>query len=225
MTGKILSRLLLSTALLASASCASVFNGPQHAMTVKEAHPISVDSQTVTLTIDGDLTTSDISNVDRARVKAFADAYMTNGHGPLTVIAPSGTGGDFDAHEAAADLRKELNDAGIPWSALAGATYRTGEAAAGQRLILSYTHYVATPSECGVWSGVRGRDYRNLRSPNLGCATMNNLAAMVADPHDLIEPAETAPRDGTAVVRAIRLYREGVVTASEVDGNIDAGTQ
>jgi type IV pilus biogenesis protein CpaD/CtpE len=58
----------------------------------------------------------------------------------------------------------------------------------------------------------------------MGCATMNNYAAMVADPHDLLAPTETAPRDGQSVVRTMELYRDGKVTASAVDKNIDAET-
>ena len=210
--------LLSSTALLVAA-CGSVFNGPQHALTVAEEHPISVDSQVVTLTIDVDPTTSDLSDVDRARLRAMADAYLRNGHGPLTVTAPSGTGDDFDGQELAADVRQTLSDAGVPWSAISGATYRTG---AGDQLIVSYTHYVATASECGVWSGIRARDYRNLRSPNYGCATQNNIAASLADPHDLIAPAAISPRDATASTRAFDQYRQGKVTASETDTEISA---
>lgn len=213
---------LLSTAALAATSCAGgVFNGPQHAMTVAEEHPISVDSQVVTLTIDVDVTTADLSNMDKARLRAFADAYMRNGHGPLTVTAPSGTASDFEGQETAADIREALHGAGVPWSALTGATYRTG-GENGSQLILSYTHYVATASACGIWDGLKSRDYRNLRSPNYGCATQNNYAAMIADPHDLIAPADEMPRDGEAVVRAIEAFREGQVTASEVDDNINA---
>lgn len=215
---------LLSAGSLAIAACAGgPFNGEQHAMTIAEAHPISVDSQVVTLTISGDVTTSDISNVDKSRLQAFASSYLTNGHGPLTVTAPSGAGNDRNDHEAAADIRQALNDAGVPWSAIHGATYRTGDANNDQ-IILSFTRYVATASPCGNWSGLRSRDYRNLRSPNMGCATMNNFAAMIADPHDLIAPSETAPRDGQTVVRTMELYREGQITASAVDSNIDAQT-
>ncbi len=215
---------LLSAASLAVTACAGgPFNGAQHALTVAETHPISVDSQVVTLTIDADVTTSDISNVDKSRLQAFANSYLTNGHGPLTVTAPSGAGNDRNDHEAAADIRKVLNDAGVPWSALQGATYRTGDAR-NDEIIISYTRYVATASPCGVWSDMREREYRNLRTPNMGCATMNNLAAMIADPHDLIAPAETAPRDGQSVVRIMELYRDGAITASAVDQNINAET-
>ncbi len=202
------------------AACAGgPFNGAQHASTVAETHPISVDSQVVTLTISTDAETTDLSTVDKARLRAFADAYLNNGHGALTVTGPSGAGNDFDGHEASADIRKALHDAGVPWSAIHGATYRTGNAQ--NEIILSFTRYVATASPCGVWSGMRAQEYRNLRTPNMGCATMNNLAAMLADPHDLIAPAETAPRDGEYVVRAIELYRAGQLTNSAIDGSIE----
>lgn len=215
---------LLSAASLSLSACAGgMFNGPDDALTIAETHPIAVDSQVMTLTISGDVSTSDLSNVDKARLRAFADAYMINGHGPLTVTAPSGAGNDRNDHEAAADIRQALNDAGVPWSAIHGATYRTGEAS-NDEIILSFTRYVATASPCGVWSGYRSSQYKNLRSPNMGCATMNNYAAMIADPHDLIAPADAAPVDGQSVVRAVELYRQGQMTASEVDSNINAET-
>lgn len=212
--------LFLSTSAALAVSCASPFNGAEHAATVAETHPIAVDSQVVTLSISADATTTDLSAVDRSRLRAFVDAYLINGHGPLTVTAPSGSGADFDGHEMAADIRQALNDAGVPWSAIAGATYRTG-GDNGDNVLLSYTRYVATASKCGVWKGMRSRDYRNLRSPNMGCATMNNYAAMISDPHDLIEPAAVAPRDGQTTARAIDLYRRGEVTVSGVDTKIE----
>jgi pilus assembly protein CpaD len=214
---------LLSAASLMTAACGGgMFNGAEQALSIAEQHPIAVDGQVVTLTIATDPTTTDLSNMDRARLRAFADSYMTNGHGPLTVTGPSGAGNDNDGHEASADIRQALHDAGVPWSAIHGATYRTGDA--DNEIIMSFTRYVATASPCGVWKGLRGRDYRNLRSPNMGCATMNNYAAMIADPHDLIAPADVDPRDGQSAVRAIEKYREGELTSSEVDSNINAET-
>ena len=209
----------VSALALCAAGCVTGFNGPEHAMTVAEAHPIAVDSQVVTLTIDADPTTSDLSSRDHARLRAFATAYLVNGHGPLTITAPSGYA-DADGHEAAADIRKALHDAGVSWETLSGATYRTG-GDAGDQLIVSYTRYVATASECGIWSGVREANNRNIRSPNYGCATQNNIAAMLADPHDLIAPAALAPRDAMSTTRAISRHRAGESTS--VDGeDIDA---
>lgn len=212
-----------TSVMVAACSTGGLMNGPQHARTIAEEHPIAVDGQVVTLTIAVDPTKSDLSGLDKARLRAFADAYLNNGHGPLTLTGPSGAGNDEDGHELAADIRTTLNSAGVSWSALHGATYRAGEGA-GDDVIVSYTRYVASASSCGVWKGLRERTYRNLRSPNMGCATMNNYAAMIADPHDLIAPADVDPRDGVSAVRAVELYRAGEVTASEIDSGINAET-
>ena len=222
MKRNILAYALSASALFTASACSSLVNGPGDGMTIAETHPITVNSQVVTLTIDTDATTSDISDIDAARLRAFANAYLQKGHGPVTVTAPSGTGEDLDGQEAASDIRKALHAAGVPWSAITGATYRTGGGESGQQIVVSYTHYVATPSECGDWSGLRKRGYKNLRSPNMGCATMNNFAAMIADPRDLIAPANEQPSDATARVRAVEAFRAGEVTASEIDQTIQS---
>lgn len=220
MTAK--SKLLLMAAIAAlSTGCAGAWNGANKSLSIAEEHPISVDSQVVTMTIGLDPTTSDLSSMDKARLRAFADAYLTNGHGPLTITAPSGAQSDHDGEERASDIRKFLNEVGVDWSAINGASYRVGEDKS-RELILSYTRYVATPSACGNWTGLRGRDYANLRTPNFGCATQNNLAALVADPRDLVEPADMTPADAQARIRAIRAYREGDVTSSDTDADINA---
>ncbi len=202
-------KLLLATAALTTVGCAG-FNGQEHALTIAEQHPISVDSQTVTMTLDA--ATGELSSLDKARIKAFGDSYMRNGHGVVSVTSPSGPGGEA--------VRKALYEAGVPQASIAAADYRSGEGAPGDTII-SYTHYVATPSACGLWEGTRERDHRNLNSPNFGCATQNNLAAMIGDPHDLIAPAEMTDPDSTTRIRGVKAYREGKVTSSKADSAIN----
>ena len=51
---------------------------------------------------------------------------------------------------------------------------------------------------------------------NYGCATNSNLAAMIADPDDLVRGRDSAGRDTSVVAgRAIRVYRERVPTGSQ----------
>jgi pilus assembly protein CpaD len=211
----------LTMALLAAlaAGCAGAWNGQKQAMTVAEEHPISVDSQVVTMTIDQGRSASDISSLDKSRLRAFADAYMTSGHGPLSVTAPSGAGDGQGGQESASAIGEYLNELGVDWSQISASTYGAANGS-GDQIILSYTHYVATPSACGNWKGLGARDRANMRSPNFGCATQNNIAAMIADPRDLVEPAGDAPPDAAARIRGIRAYREGEVTASETDAEI-----
>lgn len=200
--------LLLVTAAASTVGCAAQFNGQEQALTIAEQHPISVDSQTVTMTFAP--AGGEMSSLDESRLRAFADSYMRNGHGALTVTAPA----DMNA----ASIRDALNRFGVSPSSIVEADYRGG--AAGD-VILSYTHYVATPSACGLWEGLRERDYRNMNSPNFGCATQNNLAAMIGDPHDLVEPAAMTAPDSATRIRGVTSFRKGEDTSSESNSEID----
>lgn len=205
-------------AALALSGCSTVANGRNEAISVAEEHPIAVDSQVVTLTLP--VGGAGLSAVDKARVRAFADAYLAGGHGPVSVTTPSGTGRDGDALETADAARAVLDAAGVDATQIESAGYASAEEK--RQLVLSYVRYVATPSACGVWTGTLVRDFRNLRSPNYGCATQNNLAAMVADPRDLVEPAAATAADANARMRMIDAYRKGEKTSSATDEDIKA---
>ena len=206
----VMKKLLLAAAAASIAGCAAQFNGQEQALTVAEQHPISIDSQTVTMTLAQ--SGGQLSSLDESRLRAFADSYMRNGHGALTVTTPTDS--------EAAGVREALSRFGVPFSSMIEADYRGGGAAGD--VILSYTHYVATPSACGLWEGLRERDYRNMNSPNFGCASQNNLAAMIGDPHDLVEPAAMTAPDSATRIRGVGNFRKGEDTSSESNSEIDA---
>jgi pilus assembly protein CpaD len=200
-------KLLLAAAAISTVGCASQFNGQEQALTVVEEHPISVDSQKGTMTLADN--SGKLSELYSARLRAFAQSYLNNGHGVLTVTAPD--------DEDAAAVRDALNKSGVSLSSMVEAEYRGG---AQRDIILSYIHYVATPSACGVWEGLRERDYRNMRSPNFGCASQNNLAAMIGDPHDLIAPADMTSPDSTTRIQSVTKFRAGQDTSSQKNGEL-----
>jgi pilus assembly protein CpaD len=57
-------------------------------------------------------------------------------------------------------------------------------------------------------------DYNQNTSSNYGCATNVNLAAMVANPQDLIRGAGSVGNDSAASFKAIELYRKAAPTGS-----------
>ncbi len=67
--------------------------------------------------------------------------------------------------------------------------------------------YVATARDCPDWSRISWANFDNLTSPDFGCATNADLAAMVADPHDLIAGATMGPVVGDPAVHAVERYR------------------
>ena len=212
---------IATVSVLALSACGTTWNGENDVFDISEQHPIAVDSQVVTLTLDVDPTLSDLSEIDKARLRAFANNYLRDGHGPITVTAPSGTSRDGIGQEQVADVRALLNQIGVPYTAMTGATYRTAENSRGQELVVSYTHYVTSPSPCGLWTDEVSYRFKNKPHPNYGCADQNNLAAMISDPRDLVNQNDPATRDATARVRAINAFREGEQTSRQRDNDIE----
>lgn len=70
------------------------------------------------------------------------------------------------------------------------------------------TRASASVAGCPDWSSKYSINLKNATSSNYGCATNSNLAAMVADPNDLIKGASEDRNDPAAASRAIKTYRE-----------------
>ncbi|MFL5006478.1 MAG: CpaD family pilus assembly protein [Microvirga sp.] len=68
---------------------------------------------------------------------------------------------------------------------------------------------------CPNWSGRAQPNFQNRSMSNYGCAMNSNLAAMVADPVDLIHGREgSSVLDTAAAARAINLYRTKPLTGA-----------
>src|SRR5690606_28670750 len=72
---------------------------------------------------------------------------------------------------------------------------------------------------CPDWSSKSSINFNNATSSNYGCATNSNLAAMVADPNDLIKGATNERYDPASATKPIRTFREKAPTgAGELRG-------
>lgn len=89
-----------------------------------------------------------------------------------------------------------------------------GEVPAGHvRVVVS--RMTASVPGCPDWKGANKPDYVGGTTPNYGCAAALNLAAMIADPEDLVhgrEPSTTI--DVGASGKAIRAYRDRPVSGA-----------
>jgi hypothetical protein len=61
----------------------------------------------------------------------------------------------------------------------------------------------ARVAKCGVWEDVTDTS-QNLQSPNHGCATQNNIAAMIAKPSDLTKKPKLGSRNSTLDIEAVK---------------------
>lgn len=76
----------------------------------------------------------------------------------------------------------------------------------------------ASVPNCPDWSVASQPNYNNRSSSNYGCADSINLAAMVANPQDLVHGrAGPASSDGSTGAKAVLMYRDWPLTAL-IDG-------
>lgn len=83
-----------------------------------------------------------------------------------------------------------------------------GEIAPGKvRVVVSRT--AAKVPNCPDWSDKSGNDFNSNSMSNFGCSVNTNLAAMVANPEDLIYGQRaTGANDASTAAKAIKSYRE-----------------
>lgn len=85
------------------------------------------------------------------------------------------------------------------------------------------TRSTASVPGCPDWSAKSDMNYTNGLSPGYGCAVNSNLAAMVADPQDLLEGKKGSSETVIATSnKAISSYRDQAPTGA--NGLQDAGT-
>jgi len=210
------SRAFLAAAAILGA-CTPRFNTPADTLDVSRLHPISIDATVYDVVIAPRPDDFDLRLSEAAEIDALADAWRARGAGPITVTTPFGSLNGRAANRLAADIRDRLHGAGLPWSVIKGASYPADVADAAAPIVISFTTYVATSAPCGVWSRNIGTSYDNLNPANFGCATQQNLAAMVENPADLIGPRTVAPGDYLRRKTVLERYRAGELTSTPRD--------
>ena len=209
--------------LAAGLAGCSGFNGIEESQYgVSYTHPISVETDVATLNVGVVAGQPGVTPSDKAAVESFAAAYRQRGHGPLTISTPSGSPNAGAATVALSDVRDILSENGIGAGNLAYTPYRASGADKAAPVILSFKRYIAKATSCGDSSQDYALDPSNGLMPNHGCATQNNLAAMIADPADLIGPRDMTPADADRRNTVLEKYRAGESTAT-VRSDQDSG--
>ncbi len=139
------------------------------------------------------------------QLSRFAEDYLTHGSGSIGVAGPN---------NAASNLVVEsLLEIGVVRTQIMVGP-NTG-AAANNDIRVTYIRYVAEVPPCGDWSTNLAISASNTRPPNFGCATQHNMAAMVADPRDLVAPDTSGQADAQRRLTILERYRAGEPTAAQ----------
>jgi pilus assembly protein CpaD len=189
---------LVALASTTIAACRSDhLGGPQVAgwslVDPTERHPILVSESPVILSLPVRRGAYGLSNRSRERVAGFLQKFRSTdtGNSKLVISTPSGNRNDVAGMQIVTEIREMIADAGFAPSSV------HVEASPGSHQVrLSYLRVVAKAPECGLWPTNLARTPGNVAYPNLGCATQQNLAAMIANPADLLGPRTETPRIG-----------------------------
>ena len=88
----------------------------------------------------------------------------------------------------------------------------TGQVAPGTARIIVTRSKAYVPG-CPDWTDKYENNFANSTSSNFGCATNSIMAAMVADPDDLVEGKDSGPnRDVAGGAKAVKSYRDAAPT-------------
>jgi len=148
--------------------------------------------------------------IDEAlKFEAFLDEYRAHGNGSLGISVPSGP----PSRAAITYFAERAAATGIPRDKILVSTHDVANG--DYRVDVSFIAYKAIARECGDWSENLAFTLENHTNRNFGCATQRNIAAMVADPRDLLGPRRFDPADANRAATIIGKYQQGQITSAE----------
>ena len=155
-----------------------------------------------------------LTPVQRAEVLALAQTWRSEGTGGIIIDVPTGTPNERSAVAALPEVRSILAGAGVPPEAVATRPNRTKDPRKLATMRLHYPKITADAGPCGLWPYDLGptydrEHYENREYYNLGCATQRNLAAMIDNPADLVQPRAEIPPYSQRRTTVLDKHRRG----------------
>lgn len=181
----------------------------------RQRHPISIREGDQTLELFVGTSRGSLNPTQRGEVAGLATVWNREATGGLVIDVPVGTPNARAAADMEREIRGVLAAAGVPPAAMVTRRYHP-DAALLAPIRIHYPKMVAQAGPCGLWPqdlGLVHDSQPTLNRPywNLGCANQRNLAAMVAEPPDLVQPRGESPIYTMRRAMVMETYRLGSV--------------
>lgn len=195
--------------MLLTGSCAQpMFNDETVMADGAVNHPIRVEPSYEAIKVSFSGAGSSLMPDDDARLGDFVQDYLSHGNGSISVSVPEGPG----SADSIRYFGERLASMGVQRSAILVGTH---DAANGDmRVEIGYMGYVAHTDPCGDWTQNLDDTGNNLPAPDFGCSVQNNIAAMVADPRDLMGPRGMSQADAVRRNTVVTNYEKGEITST-----------
>jgi pilus assembly protein CpaD len=212
MTTSDLLRFASLAAVLLAGSCAQPgdMHAPLASYSPTDNYPITVEPGSESLHVSYAGPGVGLSAEDSDAFNVFVAQYLAHGSGTISVSVPQGP-----AEQAEISYFGErLFAMGVDRSRVLVGTHQVANG--DGRVEVNFVEYTARTKPCGDWSVDVAEDAENSPMPNFGCSVQHNIAAMVADPRDLVAPRPMSAADGV---------RRGIVTTNYEKGQPTAAQQ
>lgn len=147
-------------------------------------------------------------------LQALATRWRDTRPGPITIEQPAGSQNAPVAAQAALAAARLLGENGVPPEAIVQTSYNaTGAPLA--TVAVGFDSLEPVLPECWRYQSDFTKSAANKPYRAFGCAVTSNIAAMVANPRDLIEPRPEDPSDGARRAVVLGKYRKGEPTATQ----------
>ncbi len=183
-------------------------------------HPIAIEEANRSVVIFVGHSRGGLSASQRADVMGVAQAWLQEGTGAIIADLPVDTSNAVVAADSFREIQALLSAAGVPPRGLAVHRYHPSDPRQMATIRLNYPKISAVAGPCGLWpedigSSAKDRSYYdNKPYYNFGCAYQRNMAAMIDNPSDLVQPRSETPPYTLRRTEAFEKYRKGTPTTT-----------
>ena len=193
--------------------------GPDIPYDYRQRHPITITEGRQTLEVFVGSSRGELNATQRAEVAQFGHRWRREATGGIAIELPVGASNERAAADSVHMIRSILAATSVPPDGIVVRGY-TAPASNIAPIRISYPRIAAQAGPCGLWPEDIGpsfrRDYfENQPIWNHGCSTQRNLAAMVDDPADLVQPRGETPSYTMRRTTVLEKYRAGITPATQ----------
>ena len=183
-------------------------------------HPIAVQEADQSIVVFVGHARGGLSASQRADVMGLAQTWLHEGTGTIIADLPTDTVNARAAADSLREIQALLASAGVPQRGLTVRRYTPQDPRQMATIRLSYPRISAIAGPCGLWPEDIGPSiknkgyYENKPYHNFGCAYQRNMAAMVDNPADLVQPRSETASYTARRSTAFEKYRKGTTTTT-----------
>jgi pilus assembly protein CpaD len=183
-------------------------------------HPIAIQEADQSVVIFIGRARGGLSAPQRADVIGLAQTWLREATGPIVADVPVDTPNAAAAADSLRQIQALLSAAGVPPRGFTVHRYHPSDPRQMAAIRLNYPKISAVAGPCGLWPedlgpSIKNKSYIDNKSYyNFGCANQRNMAAMIDNPSDLVQPQSETPPYTMRRTEAFEKYRKGAPTTT-----------